>query len=143
MKVKFLNILTVGLITLAVLSPGLVVFGVIWGRHIQLVKTQNLFCQVNNNNISDDRSLTFQTHRTPTFPTQASTKPPDHNLLTRLRNGAEQYYLATILQWLFLFIPICIGLVTIGYDRYLVYRAAVFQEQVAMLERLWQQSIEQ
>jgi hypothetical protein len=39
--------------------------------------------------------------------------------------------------------PICIGLGIIGYDRYLVYRAAVFKAQVEMLEKLWQQSIEQ
>lgn len=47
------------------------------------------------------------------------------------------------MQWFFLLTPICVGLGIIAYDRYLVYRNAVFQEQVEMLERLWQQSIEQ
>ena len=49
----------------------------------------------------------------------------------------------TILQWLLVAVPIGIGLAILLYDRYLVYRSAVFRSQVEMLERLWQQSIEQ
>lgn len=48
-----------------------------------------------------------------------------------------------ILQWIFLITPICIGVLIIAYDRYLVYRSAVLKAQIAMLERMWQESIEQ
>lgn len=142
MKVKLLNALTVCVVTLAVLSPGLIVFGVIWGKHIELVKTQNLSCEVNNNSIGT-HALAPRQDGTHTSQYQASTKFSNQTFLRRLQIAAEHYQIATILQWLCLFIPICIGLGIIGYDRYLVYRSAVLQEQVEMLERLWQQSIEQ
>ncbi|MBD2386479.1 hypothetical protein [Cylindrospermum sp. FACHB-282] len=142
MKVKLLNVLTVCAVTLAVLSPGLIVFGVIWGRHIELVKTQNLSCEVNNNSIGT-HALAPQPDGTQSSQYQASTKFPNRNLLRRLQNGDEHYPITTILQWLFLIIPIGIGLGIIGYDRYLVYRAAVLKQQIEMLEKLWQQSIEQ
>jgi hypothetical protein len=115
MKVKLLNVLTVCVVTLTVLSPTLVVCGVIWGRHTELVKTQNLPCEVNKINSQSDITS-----------------------LRQMQSGSN------ILQWLLVLTPICLGLGIIGYERYLVYRAAVFQAQVEMLERLWQQhSIEQ
>jgi prepilin-type N-terminal cleavage/methylation domain-containing protein len=40
-------------------------------------------------------------------------------------------------------IGILAGIGIIAYDRYLVYRAAVLKEHIAILERMWQQSIEQ
>jgi hypothetical protein len=142
MKVKLLNVLTVCLVTLAVVSPGLVVFGVIWGRHIELVKTQNLSCAINHNNLVNP-ALFHQQKSKSTSQYQANIKISNRNFLKQMQVGIEQYQIVTILQWLFLFTPICIGLGIIGYDRYLVYRAAVFKAQVEMLERLWQQSIEQ
>lgn len=48
MKAKLFNVLTVCVVTLAVLSPELVVFGIIWEKHLELVKSQNLACEVNN-----------------------------------------------------------------------------------------------
>jgi hypothetical protein len=70
-------------------------------------------------------------------------KLSDNSFLHQLKVTAKKYKLATILQWLFLVTPICIGIGIIAYDRYLVYRAAVLKEHIAMLERMWQQSIEQ
>jgi uncharacterized membrane protein YqjE len=46
MKVKLLNVLTVSLVTLALISPGAVVFAIVWGQHREFVKTQNLFCDL-------------------------------------------------------------------------------------------------
>ncbi|MBC1238029.1 hypothetical protein [Nostoc sp. 2RC] len=45
-----------------------------------------------------------------------------------------------VLLWLMFFAPVgfCLGIAL--YDRYLIYRAAVLQKQVEMLERLWQRS---
>lgn len=40
-------------------------------------------------------------------------------------------------------IPYSFGNILFLYDRHLVYRAGIFQQQVEMLEKLWQESIEQ
>ncbi|MBW4428746.1 MAG: hypothetical protein KME50_31055 [Nostoc desertorum CM1-VF14] len=140
MKAKLLNFLTVCVVTLTVLSPGLVVFGIVWERHLELVKSQNLACEVNKI-IKDAPALAPQIEGTH-FP-QTSIQSSDRNVIHQMLTVAEQYKFATILQWFFLLTPICIGLGILFYDRYLVHRAAVLKEQVEMLERLWQHSIEQ
>jgi hypothetical protein len=131
MRSKLLNVLTVGLVTLAMISPGLAVFGMVWGKHIELVKIQNLSCGINKIAL-DSHPANF-----------SSKKLPDHSFLQQLQIVSEEYKITTILQWFVLGTPICIGLGVIAYDRYLVYRAAVLKRQIQMLERLWQQSIEQ
>ncbi|MBK1986796.1 hypothetical protein A0J48_004430 [Sphaerospermopsis aphanizomenoides BCCUSP55] len=142
MKLKILKVLTVSLVTLAVLSPGIIVFNLIWGRHIELVKTQNLSCQFSNINKGyDPLSLQPKSINKPESPTNIKLSQP--NFFMQLQILAEQYKLATIWQWLVLGTPICIGFGILGYDRYVVYRAAVLKAQIEMLERLWQQSIEQ
>ncbi|MEH1893649.1 MAG: hypothetical protein V7K92_30970 [Nostoc sp.] len=140
MKAKLLNVLIVCVVTLAVLSPELVVFGIVWERHLELVKSQNLACEVNKTS-TDAPTLAPQTEGT--HPPQTSIQFSDRNVVHQMLTVAEQYKFTTILQWFFLLTPICIGLGILFYDRYLVHRAAVLKEQVEMLERLWQQSIEQ
>jgi hypothetical protein len=141
MKVKLLNVLTVCFVTLVVLSPGLVVFSIVWGRHIEFVKMQNLSCEINQN-IPESSALFSQTSGTSLSQYQTNNEISDRNLVNRLLIAAEQYRLASILQWFVLITPIFVGLGIIVYDRYLVYRAAILREKVEMLERLWQQSIE-
>ncbi|BAY90090.1 MULTISPECIES: hypothetical protein [unclassified Tolypothrix] len=142
MKVKLLNVLTVCVVFLAVLSPALLVFSMVWGKHLELVKAQNLTCEVNNN-MRADSFLVTQSGGVSSSQSQPSINLSKQNLQSHNLTVVEQYQLATIMQWFFLLTPICVGLGIIAYDRYLVYRNAVFQEQVEMLERLWQQSIEQ
>jgi hypothetical protein len=139
MKAKLLNVLTVCVVTLAVLSPELVVFGLIWERHLELVKS-HIPSEVNNTT-TDAPALAPQTEGT--HSPQTSIQSPDRNVVHQMLTVAEQYKFATILQWFFLLTPICVGLGILFYDRYLVHRAAVLKEQVEMLERLWRQSIEQ
>ncbi|MBN3950824.1 MAG: hypothetical protein HWQ38_31880 [Nostoc sp. NMS7] len=140
MKAKLLNVLTVCVVTLVMLSPGLVVFGIIWERHLELVKSQNLASEVNNIS-TNSPALAPQTEGT--HSSQTSIQSSDRNVVDQMLTVTEQYKFATILQWFFLLTPICIGLGILFYDRYLVHRAAVLKEQVEMLERLWRQSIEQ
>jgi len=142
MKVKFLNVLTVSLVTLALISPGIIVFAMVWGQHKEFVKTQNLSCELQKINIASP-ALVPQTKIINTQLSLVKSKPSDHNFLYQLKVTAKKYKLATILQWIFLVTPICIGVGIIAYDRYLVYRAAVLKEHIAMLERMWEQSIEQ
>ncbi|AHJ30431.1 hypothetical protein PN465_14495 [Nodularia spumigena CS-584] len=141
MKVKLLNVLTVCFVTLVVLSPGLVVFSIVWGRHIEFVKMQNLSCEIHKN-LPENSALFSQTSGTSLSQYETNNEISDRNLVNRLLIAAEQYRLASILQWFVLITPIFVGLGIIVYDRYLVYRAAILREKVEMLERLWQQSIE-
>jgi predicted PurR-regulated permease PerM len=142
MKVKLLNVLTVSLVTLALISPGVIVFAIVWGQHREFVKTQNLSCELQKINIASPKSIP-QTQIINTQSSLVQVKSSNSNFLNQLQMAAKKYKLATILQWLFLVTPICIGIGIIAYDRYLVYRAAVLKEHIAMLERMWQQSIEQ
>ena len=142
MKVKLLKVLTVSLVTLALISPGVAVFTIVWGQHREFVKTQNLSCELPKINIAYPQ-LVPQTKIINTQPFLVKVKSSDNNFLHQLKIAAKKYKLVTILQWLFLVIPICIGVGIIAYDRYLVYRAAVLKEHIAMLEKMWQQSIEQ
>jgi len=138
MRVKLLNVLTVCVVTFVVLSPVLVVFSVVWERHIELVKPQNVACEVNNSS-----NLSLLLNSTHSSQLKAPLQSSNRNVVNQMLTIGEQYKLATILQWFFVLTPICVGLGIIFYDRYLFYRAAVLKEQVEMLERLWQQSIEQ
>ncbi|MDB9306071.1 MULTISPECIES: hypothetical protein [Cyanophyceae] len=141
MKVKLLNVLTFCFVTLVVLSPCLVVFSIVWGRHIEFVKMQNLACEIHKN--TPENSALFSPKAAKSLSQyQTNNEISDRNLVNRLLIAAEQYRLGSILQWFVLITPIFVGLGIIVYDRYLVYRAAILKEQVEMLERLWQQSIE-
>ncbi|HLP87736.1 MAG TPA: hypothetical protein VK184_03890 [Nostocaceae cyanobacterium] len=142
MKSKVVNWLTVCLFATAVLSPGLVVLGVVWGKHLELIKTQNLLCAVSKIN-PEHQNLAIPTENINNSQIIANTKLSNPNLLGQIHLLVQKYQIMNIFQWLILITPICIGLGIIGYDRYLVYRDAVFRQQVEMLERLWQQSIEQ
>ncbi|WP_414528039.1 hypothetical protein [Nodularia chucula] len=141
MKVKLLNVLAVCLVTLVVLSPGLLVFSIVWGRHLEFVKMQHLACEINKVPTGNSALIT-QATGTGLSQQQTNKEISDPNLVNRLLIAAEQYRLASILQWFVLITPIFVGLGIIVYDRYLVYRAAILKEKVEMLERLWQQSIE-
>jgi hypothetical protein len=141
MKLKICNVVTVGLVTLAVLSPGIMVFNLIFGEHIEFVKTQNLSSEVTNINKSyTTLFLPSQSINILESLTEKNLTP--NNFFLQLQMIVQQYKIITILQCLVFITPIGIGLGIIAYDRYLVYRAAVFKAQVEMLERLWQQSIE-
>jgi hypothetical protein len=142
MRFKFLHVLTVCVVTLAVLSPELVVFDVVWGKHIELVESQQLTCEVNKSCTSKTASSTQQ-KITNSSQNLAGVQLSDTNIVRQIMTAYKQYKIAKLLEWFFLLVPICIGLGIILYDRYLVYRAAIFQKQVEMLEKLWRQSIEQ
>lgn len=142
MKVKLLNVLTVCVITLAVLSPALLVVSMVWGKHIELAKAQNLTCEFNNN-LKANEILAPKSGGIDSSQIQDSNQISGIHLRTQQLTAIEQYQLATFLEWFFFLTPICLGLGIIAYDRYIVYRNAVFKEQVEMLERLWHQGIEQ
>jgi hypothetical protein len=137
MKFKLIKLIVVCLVTLAVLSPVLAVFSVVWERHMDLLETQDLAWGLNN------LSAAHPKHEVANFSQDTVEKLPDASLIKQLLVKSEKYTIAHLVQWFFLFVPIGIGVIILLYDRYLIYRAAVFRQQVEMLERLWHQSIEQ
>ncbi len=141
MKLKLVNILTVGLVTLAVLSPELVVLGVVWERHLEFAQLQHLECNVNQ--INEGKS-TFLSKQKGTKLEQNITSKRifDVNLIEQFLTSPQGYKIVKIWQRILLLVPIILGALAFLYDRYLMYRAAVFKQQIEMLERLWQQSAE-
>lgn len=141
MKIKLLNALTVGLVTLALISPSILIIGVVLGQR-ELVKTQNLSCESPKINIgSQSLSTTGTSLNLESF--VSPVRKSQDNLLYKIQRFFNKHNFLTIIQWLFLGIPIFIGVMIIGYDRYLIYRSAVLKSQIALLERMWEQSIEQ
>lgn len=134
MKFKLVQFLTVCLVTVLVLSPELVVFSMVWERHMELVQTKSLACQLN-------QSHTSEIGLTSTQDKSEQDRSNVHfatNFVKQSLAKTEQYKIVKILRWFFLLFPIFLGTLVFLYDRYLIYRAAVFQQQVEMLERLWQ-----
>ncbi|BAY44199.1 hypothetical protein SAMD00079811_17950 [Scytonema sp. HK-05] len=135
MKFKLVQFLTVCLVTVLVLSPELVVFSMVWERHMELVQTKSLACELNQSHTSEVGLTRTQEEKSEQ---DTSNVHSATNFVEQSLTNTKQYTIFKILQWFFLLLPIFLGTVVFLYDRYLIYRAAVFQQQVEMLERLWQ-----
>jgi ABC-type phosphate transport system permease subunit len=121
MKIKLQKVFIVCLVTLAVFSPGLMVFSIIWQRHLEFIKTQSITQNLNfdnyqHYNASDDSS------------------PGIIDLF-------QQPNIVIFFQWLLFGVPISMGIMLFLYERYLIRRATTHQQNVDMLERLYQQDI--
>ncbi|WP_017315149.1 hypothetical protein [Mastigocladopsis repens] len=134
MKSKLVQLLTVCLVTVLVLSPELVVFSIVWERHMEVVQTKSLACQASQNWTSEEGKKSYQNRSDGQFSAT--------NFVNQPLTNTKPYKIVKILQWFFVLFPIFLGILVFLYDKYLIYRATVFQQQVEMLERLWQ-SIEQ
>ncbi|WP_066377330.1 MULTISPECIES: hypothetical protein [unclassified Anabaena] len=142
MKPKLLNVLTVCLVTFAVVSPGLVVLNFVWEKHIEFVKTQKLLYEVSKLNATDT-SISISNINQNSSQALFARKSPTCQIFNQMLANIEHYKILIIFQWLIILTPAMIGLGIVIYDKYLIYRASLLQAQIEMLERLWQQSIEQ
>ncbi|MGH8000378.1 MAG: hypothetical protein ACREPR_13345 [Brasilonema sp.] len=141
MKLKLVQLLTVCTVTLVVLSPEIVVFSMVWERHLEQVQTKGLACEANQSH-TNQAGLALQ-EGIKSYQGKSHVESSVTNFVKQSLNNAKQDKVVNILQWLFLLFPIVLGILILLYDRYLIYRTAVFQQQVEMLERLWQEGIEQ
>ncbi|GAB1539162.1 hypothetical protein NUACC21_18270 [Scytonema sp. NUACC21] len=141
MKSRIVRVFTVFLVTLIVLSPEIVVFGMIWEEHIDLVQTRALGCEAEQNYESKAKLVPMQKSRN-SYSDKSQFQLFDTKFTKSSLNPIEKYRIVRIIQFFFLFFPILVGVFVILYDRYLIYRTAIFQQQVEMLERVWQQNIE-
>ncbi len=137
MNSKLVNVCAVCLITLALLLPAATVFGVVWEKHLEFVKTQQniSYSQTINNEYSASSLQTSSLINNDYSKLHLNSNEKKLNL-------SDKYQIRNSWRWIFLFVPFCIGTAIYLYDRYLVYRANLFQQQVEMLEKLWQQSLE-
>lgn len=140
MKGKVVSILTVGLVTLAVLSPEIVVFGIIWQRHLELEKIPNAADTFTKLDVDIPNTSTYlKLSESNSFLDSIETKQELNavSFLQELSALLDKYNFFLILQRLLLMIPIGISIMIFLYDRYLVHRATVYKQQVEMLEKMW------
>lgn len=136
MNSKLVNVFTVCLITLAVILPATTVFGLVWEKHLEFVKTQQNIPSYNQTIGNECSASLLQTN------SLINDSKLYINSNEKKLNLSDKYQTRNIGRWIFLFVPLCIGTAIYFYDRHLVYRAKLFQQQVEMLEKLWQQSLE-
>jgi hypothetical protein len=141
MKSKLVQICTVGLITLLVLSPELVILSIIWEQHLELVQPQELACDVNQSSSNQVELAPLEDGKN-SYQLRLKSQFSDTKFNQRSLTNTENYKIVKILQLFFLLFPIFVGVFVILYDRYLSYRTSVLQQQVEMLERVWQNNIE-
>ena len=136
-NLKLVNLFTVCVIALAVIFPSLTVFGLVWNKHLEFVEMQHNIATYSQT-IDSECSASFITTSS-LIDNQFSnsyTNPDETNL-----NLSDKYQSSHLWRWFCLFVPFCIGTSIYFYDRYLVYRAHIFQQQVEVLEKIWQQSL--
>lgn len=138
-KLKLVNVCAVCLITLALIFPSITVFGWVWEKHIEYIEIQQNVSTYNQDINSNYSRLLVEN--------DYLISDRDFSNLELVSNEtsldwSDNYQHHHLWRWVFLFVPLCIGIAVYFYDRYLVYRAHIFQQQVEMLEKLWQQSLE-
>ncbi|MDY6896887.1 MAG: hypothetical protein SWZ49_02270 [Cyanobacteriota bacterium] len=140
MNLKLVNVFAVSLITFAVIFPSLTVFGWVWEKHVEFVETQQSISTYNQTTDSECSALLLQANSLTNNNFSDLYLNSNSNEINR--NLSDNYQTRHLWRWFFLLIPFCIGTAIYCYDRYLVYRANIFQQQVEMLEKVWQQSLE-
>jgi hypothetical protein len=135
---KLVNVFAVCLITLIVIFPSLTVFNLVWEKHLEFVQTQQNISHYNQTINNECSAPLLQTN---SLINNDYSKQYINSNQTKL-NSSDKYQIRKLWRWIFLVVPFCIGTAIYLYDRYLVYRASLHQQQVEMLEKLWQQSLE-
>jgi hypothetical protein len=147
MRSKFVKLLTVYLVALAIIFPALVVFDVVWQRHLELKKIQLLACESNHYSLNTAADFSSKSNFY-SMGTCVSSIREKETILHQKNKIFDVFFsdkqdekFIYFVEW-FLFMPVVLGFGVFLYNKYLLYQAAVFQKQVEMLERLWQQNIE-
>lgn len=136
-KLKLLKFLTVCLVTLGVLAPALLTFGLIFKQHINIQAARHLVYELSNGSQGDRHYIanrkTIESHQQIERLNACTTTLAGQLVPTEQKD---------LLKFIFFVLPSGLCLAIFLYDRYCVYRTALLKEQVEMLERLWQQSMQ-
>jgi ABC-type phosphate transport system permease subunit len=112
MKIQLQKFFIVCLIILTILSPGLFVFSIIWQQHLEL--DQSL--RIDHFNSSDNSSIS-------------------------IIDLFQQPNIILFIQWLLFAMPISLGIILFLQGKYTNHRVNSHQQNIEMLERLYQQSL--
>jgi hypothetical protein len=129
MKTKLIHLLTVSLVTLVILSPEILVFGVIWQNHLELEKT-NLSLQ------SDNSSQVSNLQNNYVNNTDFNQKDVENLDLL------DTFQIIFLIEIALFCLPLGLGLILFLYDRYQIHRSITYQKQIELLEKIWQYNIE-
>ncbi len=142
MKAKLIQFLTVSLVTLVILSPEILVFGVIWQNHLDLEKT--------NFSIKSDNLHQASSRRQNNYLDNTNSNQQNVKKIPILNSENQEYldlfdtFKIILLLELSLFsLPIGLGTILFLYDKYLMHRHNTYQNQIELLEEIWQYNIEQ
>ncbi|MBF2065941.1 MAG: hypothetical protein IGS39_16200 [Calothrix sp. C42_A2020_038] len=127
MKTKLLNICTVCLVTLAILSPEIVVFGIIWQQRLQL-----------NQNYSSIHQVSPLQHHI--YPHDTFISNPYNGFNHDFWFIINKFRIIFLLEFLLISIPVGIGISVYVYEKYLIYRAEFYRKKVEKLEEMWNKS---
>ena len=141
MNSKLVNVFAVCLITVVLIFPSLAVFGLVWEKHLEFVTTQQNILTYNQT-IGNECSASLLQSNSLINNDYSQLYTSNETNLEKNHYLSDKHQIRNLGRWIFLFVPFCIGTAIYLYDRYLVYRANIFQQQVEMLEKLWQQSLE-
>ncbi len=145
MKFKIFNLLTVFLATSGLLAPAkAAVVGSSVEQQMNVEKThlvcvkqgQHLLCDVEGSGERDRQESPNQEVVKSAKATQ-SLKSSTVNVVP-LSPAAQGTISNILLGFIYLFLPVGLGLGIFLYDKYCVYRDAVLHEQIEILEKLWQ-----
>jgi hypothetical protein len=141
MKAKLIHLFTVSLVTLVILSPEILVFGVIWQYHLEFKKTNFLIqpdnpYQVSNSQYDYGNNTWLNQKKLEKVPTSNSTNQESLDLLDILK-------IILLLELSLFSLPLGFGLIFFIYERYLISRNNYYKKQIELLEKAWQHHIEQ
>jgi hypothetical protein len=123
MKAQLLKVITVGLITFIVMAPALIVWWRIWHYHQEFVNAQRVI-------FSTDRTLLHS-------PAIAVTHNEEFSLPHAIKPGFQ----APAVLGFMGAVPAGFGLGLWLSDRHQARRTTTLKQNVATLEKLWQQSL--
>lgn len=141
MKLKIVKIIIVCLVTLGVMTPALITFGLIFEQHSQLQGLHHLVYEFTNSNGGEHHNPL--NHETELQKDMGRLSCSAVNVASQLLTPAQQKTTANLLLiFIFMIFPGSLTLGILLHDRYCIYRNVIFKQKVQMLERLWQQSIQ-
>ncbi|BAZ40036.1 hypothetical protein NIES4101_59970 [Calothrix sp. NIES-4101] len=135
MNAKLINILTVSLVTFAVLSPEILVFGFIWQNHLQLEQSNSLISSGNSLHNNYVNNILLNTTDVEKIPISTG---ENHEFIDWL----DTFKIILILELLLFSLPMGLVLIFFLYDRYLIHRNISYQQRVELLEKIWHYDID-
>ncbi|NJL63233.1 MAG: hypothetical protein HC903_17155 [Methylacidiphilales bacterium] len=139
MKTRLIKFVTVSLVTLVILSPEILVLGVVWQNHLgleQINEKTNFLISSDNAYQASNPQYDYLNN---TWINQNNVESEKHEYLDLL----DTFKIIFLLELLLFCLPIGLGLIFFLYERYRMHHHISYQKQIELLEKVWQYNIEQ